>query len=103
VEIMVFDWHKAASIIKNRTPQQASVGLYSDLGYTQGGRGRSNSTSVFAEFTGGHLYFNGAPVKMEDAHSFLVRSRSVPEIEVDGAVEECVIERSKTPGWGQTT
>jgi hypothetical protein len=53
-ELMVFDWVKAAKLIKERKPIIASAGLCSDW-----------------EWTGGTIYENGKPVKKEDTYTYL--------------------------------
>lgn len=83
-ELMVFDWDKAARIIKERKPETAAAGLRSDW-----------------EWTGGTIYENGKPIK--DEYTYLSSTWAVPELDVDGDVIECYRMESDTPGWTSGT
>ena len=82
-EQMVFDWEKAAKIIKERKPTVAA-GLRSDW-----------------EYTGGTIYRDGKPVKNE--YCYLASTWAVPELDVDGDIIECYRMASDTPGWDSDT
>lgn len=84
--MMVFDWVRAARIIKERKPKTACAGLRGDW-----------------EYTGGEIYANRAPVPAEDTYVYLASTWAVPEIEVDGDVEECYKMQSDVPGWDAKT
>ncbi len=83
-ELMVFDWDKAARIIKERRPKIASAGLRSDW-----------------EWTGGVIYKDGKPVK--DSYTFLASTWAVPELDIDGDIIECYIMKSNAEGWDSGT
>ena len=83
-ELMVFDWDKAAQIIRERKPQYAAAGLRGDW-----------------EYTGGTIYSNGKPVM--DDYTYLASTWAVPELSVDGDCIECYRMESDTPGWDSHT
>ncbi len=82
-EPMVFDWDKAAHLIKERKPNRVSAGLRSDW-----------------EYTGGVIFENGKPVK--NTYTFLSSTWAVPEIDIDGDIEPCYIMGSTTD-WDSDT
>lgn len=83
-ELMVFDWDKAAKLIKERNAQSASAGLQSDW-----------------EWTGGCILDEGKPVPEEDTYVYLASTWATPEIEIEGKVYDCFIMESKVPKeWG---
>ena len=83
-ELMVFDWDKAARLIKKRNPEHASAGLRSDW-----------------ECTGGTIYENGKPVM--DDYTYLASTWAVPEIDIDGEVIDCYRMENEVPGWSAKT
>lgn len=85
-EEMVFDWIKAAEIIKERKSQMAAAGLRSDW-----------------ECTGGRILFEGRPVPEQDTYTYLASTWAVPELIVDGELIECYLMESETPGWNSGT
>lgn len=64
-ERMVFDWNKAAELIRERKPIEASAGLREDW-----------------EYTGGIIYKKGVPVT--DSYTYLSSTWAVPELKLDG-------------------
>lgn len=66
-EQMVFDWHKAAKLIKQMKPNIASAGLAGDW-----------------EYTGGEIYKNGRPVPKNETYTYLSSNWATPEINIDG-------------------
>ncbi len=82
--LMVFDWNKAAQIIKERKAKSASAGLRNDW-----------------EWTGGRIYEEGAPV--QDDYTYLASTWAVPELEVDGDLIPCYKMQSEVPGWDAGT
>lgn len=84
LEPKVFDWDKAAQIIRDTGAQYAAAGLRDDW-----------------EHTGGEIYENGAPVK--NSYTFLASTWATPELCVDGEYIECYKMQSQTPGWGCKT
>ena len=50
----VFDWDKAAQLIKERKPEIAEAGLSGDW-----------------EYTGGEIYCDGKPVPQDDTYTYL--------------------------------
>ena len=83
-ELMVFDWEKAARLIKERGAHDASAGLSGDW-----------------EWTGGSIYKDGHP-DLED-YTFLASIWAEPEIVIDGEVMECWRYEKETPGWDSST
>ena len=85
-EEMVFDWDRAAEIIKERNAQTASAGLSGDW-----------------EWTGGEILRGGAPVPKDETYTYLASTWATPELEVDGEVIDCFKMESETPGWNSDT
>lgn len=83
-ELMVFNWDKAAEIIRERKPALARAGLCGDWGYT-----------------GGTIYEDGDPVK--DSDTFLASTWATPELEIDGETIDCYRMKSETPNWDSDT
>lgn len=85
-ELKVFDWEKAATIIKKRNAQNASAGLSGDW-----------------EYTGGRILKNGKPVPEDETYTYLASTWATPELEVDGEVIDCFKMQSEVPKWGSDT
>ena len=85
-ETMVFDWDKAAQIIKERGVKSASAGLSGDW-----------------EWTGGAILKNGKPISKDDTYVFLASTWATPELEVDGEIIECFKMKSETDNWNAET
>jgi hypothetical protein len=85
-ELMVFDWDKAASIIKTRNAKRAAAGLAGDW-----------------EYTGGEILNEGKPVAKEDTYTFLSSTWATPELEVDGDTIDCYKMQSEVPEWNDKT
>lgn len=83
-ELMVFDWDKAAKMIKDSGAACASAGLSGDW-----------------EWTGGVIFRDGKVLNSE--YTFLASTWSKPEIEIDGVIHECFVMQSETDGWGSGT
>ena len=83
-ELMVFDWNKAADLIRDRKPKIAMAGLHSDW-----------------EWTGGTIYENGLPVT--DSYTYLSSTWAVPELMLDGDTVPCYKMQSEVPDWGSGT
>jgi hypothetical protein len=83
--LMVFDWIKAARIIKERKAQAAGAGLRDDW-----------------EWTGGAILRDGVPVPEDDTYTYLASTWAVPELEVDGEIIECYIMEDETE-WDSKT
>lgn len=69
---MVFDWDKAAGIIRERKAEVAHAGLRGDW-----------------EYTGGIIWRDGAIVPDDDTYTYLASNWANPELEVDGEIIEC--------------
>lgn len=82
----VFDWHKAAQLIRDRKPTVASAGLGEDW-----------------EWTGDTIYRDGKPVAAEDCHAFLASTWAIPELDLDGEIIDCYIMKDESPGWDTGT
>ena len=82
---MVFDWEKAARLIKERQPLIVEAGLRDDWGYT-----------------GGRIWEEGKPVPEDDTYTFLSSTWAVPELDLDGERLPCFIMESETE-WNSGT
>ena len=85
-ESMVFDWHKAAELIKKHNGITVSAGLSGDWDYT-----------------GGQILENGKIVPAEDTYVYLASTWARPEIEIDGDIQDCFLMETDTPGWSSDT
>lgn len=83
-ELMVFDWDRAARLIREKKPERASAGLRSDW-----------------EYTGGTIYKDEKPV-MND-YTYLASTWAVPELDMDGDIVECFRMEHEVPGWNSKT
>ena len=83
-ELMVFDWDKAARLIKEKKAEYAEAGLAGDW-----------------EWTGGTIYEDGHPVK--DSYTYLASTWATPQIDLDGELIACYRMQSETPGWDSST
>jgi len=84
-EHKVFDWDKAAKIIKERGAKEASAGLSGDWGWT-----------------GGPILKNGKPVPKEETYTYLASNWATPELDIDDEIMPCFIMKSKTV-WDSDT
>lgn len=82
----VFDWDKAAELIRDRRPSVAGAGLQDDW-----------------EWTGGRIYADGKPVPRDETYTFLASNWATPELELDGEVIECWKYVDETDGWDSGT
>lgn len=85
-ELMVFDWDKAASLIRERKPAVVEAGLSGDWSYT-----------------GGTIYRGGETC---DEYTYLASMWAKPMIELDGERVECFIydtPETNPQGWGSDT
>ena len=79
---MVFDWDKAARIIKEREAEAASAGLSGDWWCT-----------------GGEIFTDGKPDM--DSYTYLASTWATPELEIDGEKIDCYIMMEDVPEeWG---
>ena len=79
----VFDWDKAAQLIKESGYKDASAGLRDDW-----------------EETGGSIFSEGKP---DDGHTYLASAWAIPEIEIDGEIIPCFRMQSEKPEWDAET
>lgn len=84
--IKVFDWDRAAEIIRRREARNAAAGLGMDW-----------------EYTGGPILRDGQPVPREDTYTYLASDWATPELDVDGDLMECWKYQKDTPGWDSGT
>lgn len=82
--VKVFDWDKAAQIIKDRGCKNASAGLRGDW-----------------EYTGGDILEDGAIPNYH--YTYLASTWATPELEVDGEIIDCYKMQSETEGWDSGT
>lgn len=85
-ELMVFDWIKAARIIKKRKATNASAGLKNDW-----------------EWSGGEILKDGIPIPRDLTYTYLASTWAIPELDIDGEIIECYKMQSKTPNWNSDT
>lgn len=83
-EPMVFDWEKAARIIKENPGCTASAGLSEDW-----------------EYTGGTIFEDGKPVY--DESTYLGSKWATPELVVNGITQDCFVMQSERPEWDART
>lgn len=81
-EQMVFDWDKAARLIKESKTKFAAAGLRDDWDYT-----------------GGRIFDEGKPIY---EYTYLASTWAVPELEIDDATIPCFIMKSQTD-WDSGT
>ena len=85
-KLKVFDWDRAAELIKKCNAINAYAGLADDW-----------------EYTGGKILENGIPVPEEDTYVYLASTWATPEIEIDGRVFDCYKMQSETDNWDAKT
>lgn len=68
--LRVFDWDKAADLIKEKKPLRAVAGLQEDM-----------------EWTSGEIYLDGKPVL--DEYTYLSSTWATPILDLDGEDVEC--------------
>ena len=83
-EMMVFDWDKAARLIKNSGAIEASAGLRDDW-----------------EYTGGIIFEDGKPT--DKHYTFLASTWAVPELQIGDEIYECYKMESEVPEWDSET
>jgi len=83
-ELMVFDWDKAAKLIKDRDVKEASAGLSGDW-----------------EWTSGEIFTNGKP-NMND-YTYLASTWATPQIEIEDEIIDCYKMASEVPKWNAST
>lgn len=83
---MVFDWDKAAQLIRDRAPGEVEAGLQGDWDYT-----------------GGAIYRDGAPVPKEQTYTYLASFWAMPQIEIDGERIDCFVMQDEVCGWDSGT
>lgn len=82
----VFDWEKAAKLIKSFNPKEARAGLSRDW-----------------EWTGGPIFRDGKPVPASDTYTFLASVWATPELDLDGDIIDCWRPIEDMPGWDAHT
>jgi len=85
-ELMVFDWDKAAQIIKEKGVDSASAGLSGDW-----------------EYTGGEILIEGKPISKDDTYVYLASTWATPELKIDCEIIDCFKMQSETDGWDADT
>jgi hypothetical protein len=83
--LMVFDWDKAARIIRDRGAKRAAAGLSCDW-----------------EWTGGDILVDGEPTS--ESYTYLASLHAEPELEVDGGeLVPCWRLQADSHGWDSGT
>ncbi len=85
-ELRVFDWHKAARLIRESKPVLVEAGLSGDW-----------------EYTGGAIYADGKPVPREETYVYLSSNWAIPKIDIDGQRQDCFVMQSEAPTWDSGT
>lgn len=87
-ELMVFDWDRAAEIIRDKKPKWAVAGLQHDM-----------------EWTSGPIYEDGLPVTDSDTYLSSTWATPILEIKIGDEVEEipCFRMQHEVPEWGSDT
>ena len=83
-DLMVFDWDRAAFLIKKKGAKNASAGLSGDW-----------------EYTADEIWCDGEIP--EDPCTYLASTWSAPELEIDGVCIPCYKMASETEGWDAKT
>jgi hypothetical protein len=83
---MVFDWDKAARLIREAKPARAAAGLAGDW-----------------EWTGGRIYEEEKPVPASETYTFLASTWAVPQLSMDNEVIPCFRMETDAPGWDSST
>lgn len=83
-ELKIFDWDKAAQLIKEKQPEIARAGLSGDW-----------------EWTGGTIYKNGKPVTY--SYTYLASTWATPELDLDGEIISCYKMQHEVPDWDSYT
>lgn len=83
----VFDWIKAAQIIRDRKPTEAVAGLSADM-----------------EWTAGTIYRDGKPVPSDESPTYLSSTWATPVLVLDDGEEiPCFLPKPDAPGWDSDT
>lgn len=86
-ELMVFDWDKAANIIKDRKPRLVVAGLAGDM-----------------EYTSGVIYENGKVPSRNETYTYLSSPWATPVLVINNYEEiNCYKMESETPNWDSDT
>ena len=85
---MIFDWDKAARLIKERKPKEAHAGLQSDW-----------------EYTGDTIWSaKGGPLSRDECSAYLSSNWATPELDLDGDIIPCFITADNNPNnWDSGT
>ena len=83
-EMMVFNWDKAAKLIKEHNGKEVWAGLKGDW----------NST-------GGLIFEDGKPCFC--GYTYLASTWAIPEIDIDGMIYECYSMQSDVSNWDAKT
>lgn len=81
---MVFDWDKAAQLLRERNAIHASAGLSGDL-----------------EYTCGEILSDGKPDL--DGYTYLSSNWATPVLVIDGEETDCYRMASEVPDWDSST
>ena len=85
-ESKVFDWDRAAEILRSKGVMNAEAGLEGDM-----------------EYTGGSILREGKPTPADDTYVFLSSTWATPILVFDRTELECWRMESETPGWNADT
>ena len=81
---MVFDWDKAARLIKESGQQEAQAGLAGDW-----------------EWTGGSIFTGGEPDT--ESYTYLASTWATPELKLGGETIDCYVMQSEKTEWDAYT
>jgi hypothetical protein len=83
----IFDWNKAAQILKDKKAKYAEAGLEGDW-----------------EYTGGTILLDGKPFIKDNVYTYLSSNWATPQLELDGETIDCFIYEDDNPNnWDSGT
>ncbi|TFH06973.1 MAG: hypothetical protein E4H07_09685 [Nitrosomonadales bacterium] len=85
-ELKVFDWNKAAKLIKDSKVKYAEAGLAGSW-----------------EHTGGIIFRDGKPASKKNTYVYLASIWAIPQLFIDGFFYDCYKMQSDTPNWDSDT
>lgn len=85
-EMKVFDWIKAANLIKENPSAEIKAGLQSDW-----------------DMTSGTIWENGKMKNEDETYAYLASTWATPEIEINGVCQDCFVMESERPEWNAKT
>lgn len=85
-DVMVFDWNKAAFLMRKEMAKDANAGLRDDW-----------------EWTGGQILCDGQPLPREETYTYLASTWATPQLQIGEMIFDCFILQKDSPGWTADT